>query len=159
MSAAAADALHVAAGAAERKAWALEVQALHDAARFGRAADVVDRLETLTELVDGALVNCVAAHARALAEEDGPALDAVSHAFSSLTLDLFAAEASAAAARVHRRVGKRSSAFAALERARELDARCESAQTPALNWADQPEDLTAREREVADLAARRPREP
>ena len=152
VSAAAADALHVAAEAAERKAWALEVQALHDAARFGRAADVVDRLETLTELVDGAFVNCVAAHARALTEEDGPALDAVSQAFSSLTLDLFAAEASAAAARVHRRVGKRSSAFAALERARELSARCESAQTPALNWADQPEDLTAREREVADLA-------
>ena len=30
--------------------------------------------------------------------------------------------------------------------------RCESAETPPLSWADQPEDLTARERDVADLA-------
>ena len=48
--------------------------------------------------------------------------------------------------------GKRASAFAALERAHELEARCESADTPALEWVDQPEDLTAREREIADLA-------
>ncbi len=32
-------------------------------------------------------------------------------------------------------------------------ARCEGAQTPSLTWADQPEDVTAREREVAELAA------
>jgi DNA-binding CsgD family transcriptional regulator len=131
----------------------LEVLALHDVARFGRAADVVDRLDALTELVDGALVNCVAAHVRALAEGDGAALDAVAQSFSSLTLDLFAAEASASAARAHRRAGRRSSAFAALERARELSARCDSPRTPTLDWADQPEDLTAREREVAELAA------
>jgi DNA-binding CsgD family transcriptional regulator len=66
---------------------------------------------------------------------------------------LFAAEASAAAARVHRRGGRRSGAFAALERAREHAARCEGANTPALKWADHPEELTPREREVANLAA------
>ena len=141
------------ADAADRNAWGLEAHALHDAARFGRAVDVVDRLEALREIVDGALVETEAAHARALVDDDGPGLDAASRAFSSLSLDLFAAEASAAAARAYRRAGKRASAFAALERARELGARCESAQTPALNWADQPEELTAREREVADLAA------
>ena len=105
-----------------------------------------------TELVDGEFVQCVAAHARALVDDDGPALDAVAHSFSSLTFDLFAAEASAAAARAHRRAGKRASAFTSLERAHALVARCESARTPALEWADQPEDLTAREREIADLA-------
>ncbi len=47
---------------------------------------------------------------------------------------------------------ERASAFAALERARELEARCESAQTPALEWVEQPEDLTAREREITDMA-------
>ena len=40
-----------------------------------------------------------------------------------------------------------------LERARELAQKCEDARTPALTWADQPEGLTQREREVADLAA------
>ena len=49
-------------------------------------------------------------------------------------------------------VGKRASAFTSLERAHELAGRCESARTPALEWADQPEDLTTREREIADLA-------
>ncbi|MET1001607.1 MAG: AAA family ATPase [Acidimicrobiia bacterium] len=152
VSAAAAELRRVADDAAARNAWALEVWALHDAARFGRGADVVDRLEALSGLVDGAFVDNAAKHARALVDSDGAALDLVSNTFSFLTLDLFAAEASAAAARSHRHAGKRASAFAALERARELAARCESAQTPALEWADQPEDLTAREREIADMA-------
>jgi len=153
LSAAAAEAQRAADTAAENGAYGLEVLALHDVARFGHAADVVDRLEARTEIVDGALVNSVAAHARALTDGDGASLDAVSHQFSSLALDLFAMEASAAAARAHRRDGKRASAFAAQERARELGALCDFPQTPSLNWADQPEDLTAREREVADLAA------
>jgi DNA-binding CsgD family transcriptional regulator len=152
VSAAADDAQRAATDAAARNACALEVGALHDVARFGRAGEVVDRLEALTELVDGALSNSLAAHARALVDRDGPALDAVSHSFASLELDLFAAEASAAAARAHRGAGKRSSAFAAHERARELVARCESVQTPALAWGEQPELLTAREREIADMA-------
>jgi DNA-binding CsgD family transcriptional regulator len=153
LTTAATEAKRAAEHAAERHAYALEVLALHDAARFGRPADVVDRIETLTTLVDGALAPCVADHVRALVDSDGAALDEASHSFSALTLDLFAAEASAAAARAHRRAGRRSSAFASLERARELTARCESPQTPTLEWADQPEDLTAREREIAELAA------
>ena len=70
----------------------------------GAAGEVVDRLEALTALVDGAFVDSVAAHARALVDDDGAALDAASQTFSSLTFDLYAAEASAAAARAHRRV-------------------------------------------------------
>ena len=153
LSAAAAEAQRAADTAAERNAWALAVLALHDVARFGQAGDVAERLETLARVVDGEFVRCVAAHARALVDDDGTALDAVAHSFTSLTFDLFAAEASAAAARAHRRAGKRASAFTSLERARtQLVARCESARTPALEWADQPEDLTAHEREIADLA-------
>jgi DNA-binding CsgD family transcriptional regulator len=152
VSAAATEVRRSADDAADRDAWALEAIALHDAARFGRAADVVDRLEALAAVVDGALAATVAAHARGLVESHGAALDAVSQSFCSLTMDLFAAEASAAAARAYRRDGRRASAFAALERARELAARCESSQSPALHWGDQPEALTAREREIADLA-------
>jgi DNA-binding CsgD family transcriptional regulator len=138
--------------AAARNAYALEILALHDVARFGCPVDVADRLDALTELVDGGLVRSTAAHARALADRDGPALDAVSHSFQALTLELFAAEASAAASRAHRAAGLRASAFAARERANDLVARCESAQTPTLTWGDRPEALTAREREIADLA-------
>jgi len=95
----------------------------------------------------------VAAHAHALVHGDGAALDAVSDSFSRLNLDLFAAEASAAAAQAHRRDGRRASAFAAAERARALGAGCEGAHSTTLQWADQGGDLTAREREVAELAA------
>jgi DNA-binding CsgD family transcriptional regulator len=106
----------------------------------------------LSTRVDGAFVEHALAHARALVSGDGAALDAVSHSFSSCMLDLFAAEASAAAARAHRHAGRRASALAARERASELEVLCESPATPALEWADEPEELTAREREVADLA-------
>lgn len=61
--------------------------------------------------------------------------------------------ASAAAAAAHRRVGKKASALAAARRARDLAERCEGARTPALARADQPDELTTREQEVADLAA------
>jgi DNA-binding CsgD family transcriptional regulator len=153
LTAAADAAVRVACDANTRQTYGLEVLALHDAARFGRAAHVVDRLEILTELVDGALVESVAVHARALVEQDGPALDTVSRSFSSLGLDLFAAEASAAAAAIHQREGKPSRVYAAHQRAHELVTSAESPWTPALRQADQPIELTAREREVATLGA------
>lgn len=133
--------------------WAFEALALHDLARFGQAKEAAGRLEELAGVVDGSLVDALAAHARALAGDDGAALDAVSATFGSLGLDLFAAEASAAAARAHQREGRKASAYASRGRAREFAAGCEGAQTPALAWLERPSDLTAREREVAELAA------
>ena len=95
----------------------------------------------------------MATHARGLVDDDGSLLDDAATVFAGIGADLYGAEASLTAARVHRRAGRRASAFAALERARELAAGCEGARTPALIWTDQPEDLTPREREIADLAA------
>jgi DNA-binding CsgD family transcriptional regulator len=132
---------------------ALEAFALHDIARFGRAADVVERLVELSAGADGVLLDAFAAHARAIADADGQALERVSSEFASRGLDLFAAEASAVAAHSYRDGGRKASAHAALERSRQLAQRCESAMTPALAWSDQPDDLTGREREVAELAA------
>jgi DNA-binding CsgD family transcriptional regulator len=132
---------------------AFEVCALHDAIRFGRAADVLDRIEDLAETVEGPYAAAMATHVRALVDNDGPALDEAAAAFSELGLDLFAAEACVAAARAHRRVGRRGSAFAALERSRAHVARCQGARTPTLVASDLPDDLTSREHEVADLAA------
>ena len=139
--------------AASRGQSAFESFALHDIARFGRAADVVERLAALASVVDGELVDAFAAHARALAESDADALERVSSHFAGIDLDLFAAEASAEAARAHRNDGRKASSYAALDRARELARRCQSAHTLALAWAHQPDELTGREREVAELAA------
>jgi DNA-binding CsgD family transcriptional regulator len=121
--------------------------------RFGDPSSVAERLTSLAARCDGRLIALLAAHATAAAAADGRALDVVGRDFESLGLLLFAAEASAAAGRAHARTGRRSSSFAARERALDLVQRCGVARTPALTWADQPIELTRREREVADLAA------
>ena len=133
--------------------WAFEAVALHDVARLGHAPVVADRLEHLSTIVDGDLIDLFAAHARGLAGHDGPALDTVSATFADLGYELFAAEASATAASSHRRAGKKGSAFGATARAHDLALRCEGARTPLLASIHEPDGVTAREREVAELAA------
>jgi DNA-binding CsgD family transcriptional regulator len=151
--------------AAER--WSYEVLALHDEARLGAAgfgtagggaaAAVVDRLDQLGDEVDGPLAPACAAHARALAAGDGEALDAAARTFTELGLDLFAAEAQVSAVEAHRRRGHRALAHAAAARARRQVQACEGASTPLLRGLDAAGllcELTPREREAAELAAR-----
>ncbi len=75
------------------------------------------RLEQLTEAVDGPLVRAMATYARGLADDDAGLLDEAARGFGAVNADLFGAEAGFAAARIHRRSGRRASAFAALEQA------------------------------------------
>ena len=130
-----------------------EAFALHDLARFDRAVEVADRLEEVAGMVDGVLVDAFAAHARALASDDGTALDAVAATFADLALDLFAAEALTSAATAHRRARRKASAFASRDRARALTERCDQPRTPALAHVGAADDLSGREREVCELAA------
>lgn len=130
-----------------------EALAVHDVARFGDARSAAPRLEALADIVDGSLVAAFSAHARGLAADDGRALDAVSTRFADPGFDLFAAEASAAAEAAHHRQGQKARAAASTRRRTELAARCDDPRTPALAWAGPPDDLTGREREVADLAS------
>jgi DNA-binding CsgD family transcriptional regulator len=144
----------------EAERWTYEVLALHDRARFGgasEAATVVDRLDELADAVDGLLAPACAAHARALATADGSGLEATAATFGELGFDLFAAEAQVAAAAAYQAAGARGAAHAAATRARRLVAGCEGASTPLLrrlSALDLPDDLTPRERETAELAAR-----
>jgi DNA-binding CsgD family transcriptional regulator/type II secretory pathway predicted ATPase ExeA len=146
--------------AVDAERWTYEVLALHDRARFGGAAGaaaVADRLEELTGIVDGRLAPACSAHARALAAEDGAGLDAVAATFGELGFALFAAEAQVTAASAHVERGNRAAAHASAERARRLVGACEGATTPLLRGLatlDRPGDLTPRERESAELAAR-----
>jgi DNA-binding CsgD family transcriptional regulator/tetratricopeptide (TPR) repeat protein/type II secretory pathway predicted ATPase ExeA len=145
--------------AAER--WTSEVLALHDQARLGGvglggAAPVATRLDELGGIVDGPLAPACAAHARALATADGDGLDAAAVTFTELGLDLFAAEAQVSAVEAHRRAGHRARAHAAAERARRLTEGGEGASTPLLQGMSSGllDELTPRERETAELAAR-----
>ena len=139
--------------AARRELRTLEAFSLHDLARFGDPVPAADRLRDLAEHIDGALVRAMGAHAHGLAHGDGGGLDASAGAFAELGCNLYAAESAAAAAAAHRAAGRQSSAAASAHRAHVWMDGCQGVRTPALALVDNDDDLTAREREVATLAA------
>lgn len=97
----------------------------------------------------GRLTGVFAAHAEALAQGDGPALDRAAQALEERGFLLFAAEAYAQAVRAHRDPG---AARTARTRAVALARRCQGARTPALAGLVFGE-LTARQRQIVTLAA------
>ncbi|MFI6007676.1 LuxR C-terminal-related transcriptional regulator [Streptomyces sp. NPDC051243] len=113
----------------------------------GDAYDAV-RLGT-PELAEGRLTGVFAAHADALAQGDGAALDRVAEQLEKRGFLLFAAEAHAQAVRAHR---DPRAARTARTRAVALARRCQGARTPALSGLVLGE-LTARQRQIVTLAA------
>ncbi|WP_158088525.1 ATP-binding protein [Thermoactinospora rubra] len=130
-----------------------EMLARYDAARFGGAPLVVDRLEELAQQVDGPLAGLCARHARALVSRDAAGLRAVAEEFERLGMLLFAAEAAAHEADALHRAGRGMAARGAQTRAWALARRCPGARTPALVGLVAP-DLTPRQREIVHLVVR-----
>jgi DNA-binding CsgD family transcriptional regulator len=130
-----------------------EAAALHGLARLGRAKDVADRLDALTQVVEGELMKTRALHARSLARSDPQGLTEVSEAFEAMGTDLFAAESAADAARAWERAGDARAATRAEQRAAQLARACADAATPTLESLGDPVRLTPAEREAALLAA------
>lgn len=129
------------------------VLALHTAVRFGDRS-VADRLGLLAHRVDGPRAPAAAAHAAALAADDGDALLAASASLERMGDVVGAADAAAQAAVAHLAGGLRGAGHAAAARAHALAEVCEGAITPALAVAARPLPLTEREREIVTLAAR-----
>jgi DNA-binding NarL/FixJ family response regulator len=140
---------HVAELARAQNQPAVEVFALHTAVCFGDRT-VADRLAQLATQVDGPRAPVAAAHAAALAADDGAALHAASRQLEDMGALLLAADAAAQAAAAHTRQDLRGSAHTAATRAHRLAQACEGARTPALAT---PLPLTSREREIVTLAA------
>ncbi|PSL55839.1 AAA ATPase-like protein [Saccharothrix carnea] len=130
----------------------VEVLALHTAVRFGDRT-VADRLARLATEVDGPGARIAAAHARALAADDGPGLQAVSVRLEQLGALLVAVDAAAQAAGAHYRHHRHGSAQTATARARKLAQACEDARTPALAALTAPPELTRRQHEILTLVA------
>jgi len=106
--------------------------------------------------VDGPFAGIALRHTQALAGSDAALLAAVAAELEDLGADLLAAEAHRSAANAYRRAGRGASASVSARRADELLAACG---TPCWSPALEPvlpagEELTGREREVAQLAAR-----
>ncbi|MEU6624976.1 LuxR C-terminal-related transcriptional regulator [Streptomyces litmocidini] len=136
---------------------------LHDVLRWGPrgsragAGAVAAELAAATALVQGSLAEVRAAHAAAVAPADGPdpaALEAVAERMGALGLHLYAAEAFGEAAGAWRRRDRAASAARAAARALALRGRCQEAATPALAGAAAAVPLSARERDIALMAAR-----
>ncbi|SFP54073.1 regulatory protein, luxR family [Geodermatophilus dictyosporus] len=145
--------LHAADHAAGHGQTGWELLLRHQAVRLGAADRVADRLGELGGRVDGALAPLLVAHARAVCENDGDALEEVARGLAGLGLGLLAAEAAAHAAGAHRAQGRTAGATRATATARVLAGRCEGARTPALAGLAEPSALTRRENEIARLAA------
>ena len=150
--------------AAARGQRAFEVRALHDLARLGDPATAAPRLATLAggngrpqatapRGVDGPFPPLAAAHAAALVAGDGAALIDVGEGFAGLDMLLVAAEAADAAAAAHREAGREASARTAAARSAHWLKSCEGARPPTLLGEPAAAELTAREREIALLAA------
>lgn len=130
---------------------AYEVLAWQTAVQFGGAAEAVTGLAPLTAL--GVRAQTALGHSRALAHGDADALLAASERWEAIGDLLAGGDAAAQAAALHRTQGNAGSALTASASAERLATRS-GARTPALLAAARPVPLTAREREVAALAAR-----
>jgi DNA-binding NarL/FixJ family response regulator len=95
-----------------------------------------------------------ARHARAVADRDPKAQLAAAEAFEEAGLDLDAAQAASLAAIAFRHAGLSDGANRATTLAARCATRCPGVRVPALAVRPDAPALTAREREVAGLAAR-----
>ncbi|WP_369198939.1 LuxR C-terminal-related transcriptional regulator [Streptomyces djakartensis] len=130
-----------------------EALLLTDVARLGGAKNVQGRLTELAEQCDGALGPARARLAAALAADDPDQLITAASELEAIGADLPAAEAAAAAAAAWQRASQARKAAAASQQAQTCADRCQGARTPLLATAEAAAVLTAREKEIALLAA------
>jgi DNA-binding CsgD family transcriptional regulator/tetratricopeptide (TPR) repeat protein len=127
--------------------------AVYEAARHGAeeaAAELADRLPA----VEGRLVPTLLDAVRALADDDGDAIERAATALGDLGCVMHAAELATRAQLAFDRVGLRARASGAGQRARAFLVACEGVSSPLVPLAPAADPLTRREREVAELAAR-----
>jgi DNA-binding NarL/FixJ family response regulator len=124
----------------------------HDLVRAG-GKDVADRLRQLARECDSPLVSARARHALGRQTRQAGELAGAADDFEGMGAMLLAAEAAADAAQAFRRAGAPRAATAAAQRSGTLVAFCEGAATPGLVQADAVVPLSARELEIARLAA------
>jgi DNA-binding NarL/FixJ family response regulator len=134
----------------------LEALALWDGARWGDVNAVRERLSEVACQCEGALAPAITAAIAAWSSSDGAALQSSARDLEQLGFVLWAAEMHRVAARIHAKAGLTARALQAHALADRLLAQCEGTSTPLAGRSpkDHAPDLTRREREVVELAAR-----
>jgi len=145
-------ALQAARLASESGQQAIEMLALHDAARFGDQT-CLDRLVEVATATGGQLATVIAAHAEAVRGRDAAGIAAAAQRFEEIGALLSAADAAAQAAVAFEGRDDRRRSVQAAGAANRLAAECGGIRTPALDLAAHPLPLTVREREIANLVA------
>lgn len=138
--------------AAESGQGAIELLALHAAARFGDRG-CTDRLIAVADRIGGPLAAADSCHAAGVRDRDGAVVFAAAREFERIGAAASAADAAAQAAALFESAGMRRQALEAAASADRLAAACGGLRTPALRNAAKPLPLSAREREVAALVA------
>ncbi|MFG2606558.1 LuxR C-terminal-related transcriptional regulator [Streptomyces sp. NPDC048514] len=132
---------------------ASEALLLTDVARLGGAREAAPRLSVLAGVCDGELAPARSLFASALVTDDAEQLLAAAGRLGAIGANLLVAEATTAAAAAWQRNGDIRRAAAARQRADAFLPLCQGARTPLLTTAQTTVPLTAREKEVAFLAA------
>jgi ATP/maltotriose-dependent transcriptional regulator MalT len=127
-----------------------EAWLLHDVARLGDPSAVAGRLAELADACEGGLV---AAYADHTAARTAAALADVVDRFDAMGALLLAAEVATETSQAYQRDGDRRASAALGVRASTLARQCEGARTPGLTAPVVVVPLTARERDIAALAA------
>ena len=146
-------ALHAADLAGESGQRAIELMALHAAARFGDKTCLPRIVEVAAE-IGGPLAAVDAAHAIGLMNDDAAAVFSASQEFERIGALLSAADAAAQAAALFDAAGQRRHSLEAAAAADRLGKECGGLQTPALMATSRPLPLSRREREIAQLVVR-----
>ena len=128
---------------------AMALHALHEAVRLGDT-EAVQAIATVLEAVDCTAGRAALAHARALSERDGAALDAAAMQLDKLGMACAAADAYAQAAVVYSAGRDRKGELTSRARATAIRG---DASTPALQRVLTPLPLTEREQEIALMVA------
>jgi DNA-binding CsgD family transcriptional regulator len=151
------DARRIAGDAIERAidshGWGTALDLAHDLARIGGIGSASEAADRIGDRVDGQLAVARRAHIDGLAGRDPDRLELASKGFEELGAMLFAAESAADAGRAAAWDDEARRSTRLFRRASELARTCEDARTPALLMPSELTPLTAREREVASLAA------
>lgn len=145
--------LGAAAGAEQTSYPALACWYYFTLARWGDPGAAADGLERLAAAGTGELIALQARHARAEASGDRAALVAVGDDWERRGANLYAAEALASAARLAQSAGESRAATGLQARSDTLAALTQGGMTPLLRFTATLVPLTAREREIAALAA------
>jgi len=128
------------------------VLGLHDAVRFGHPAVAIEELRRVVPQAEGRLAPLLLEHAEALLDREVDRLEAVATALERCGAAMFAAEAVAQASIVSAPNPERARRLEA--RAIAMFERCDGAAPPPILIDVRSKILTARESEIAQLAAK-----